>query len=651
MSIKLNAVKQIFLKELREIARDKKIIILTVVLPIIMYPIIFFGIDALFKLQEKKFKEKGMILSITGDKTLVAPYISDLDYKVSIVYANKPEKGLADFNADIAIEVIKQNGNSDSQFWIYYDGAKDKSLMAYKNLVDHLDTKRSDWIFDRLKQMDISTKDYRPVALEISDISSQEARSGHLIGKILPFILILMLVSGCSFTAVDLIAGEKERGCFETILVTSVSRRDLIIGKFLVVLSSGLVAVSLNLLGMLISLNLGILKTNGKIDFEFHLSVITILSIIGCVIPLGILFAAILVAFSAKANSFQEGQLYLMPFSLLAMLPALVASIPGIHSDSFVILVPIANIAVVMREFLEQSVKLPFLLLANLINLFYAAFVLKLAVNFLEGEGTLISGSSASFSIRKQSRFEVNAGIGTFAAVWLLMYFVMAPLQQWDIKWGLLITLYGLCFCAALVHVRVLKLPLRSTLRLNNAPLKAWISVPFFSVGMLLFTLWFSDIQMQYLPFPEKMGQIFQDMFKSKDLSIGLSIFLFCVSPGICEEFLFRGAIMGGFTKKLSPWRSIIITGILFGFLHFSIYRFLPTTFLGIGFGYLVLRSNSLFPAIIAHALNNLIALHLISLIFPDNINNHWLLLGLPIAAIGILLLESVDKSQAPQPT
>ncbi|MBN1354771.1 CPBP family intramembrane metalloprotease [bacterium] len=644
-AINLPTIKEIVLKELKELSRDKKIIILAVVIPIAIYPFVFFGIDKLFSIQESKLKSIGATVSLTGDSAMLLPYLRDAEYTFTFVTARTPDAGLNELNADLAVEIESGKDSNRSLIWILYDGSRDESIMAYRHLTKHLELKRPEWVRDRIVESGLPVSRLPSFHIEMTDIASPEARSGHKIGKILPFILVLMLTSGCAFTAVDLIAGEKERGCFETILVTSIDRRDLIIGKFLVVLVTGLVSAFLNLLGMVLTLKLGLFQSREGFDFAFELPVSTLGGIFVCTLPLGILFAAVLMVFSAKARTFQEGQLYLMPFTLLVLIPTFIVALPDIHSNSYVILIPVANIAVVMREYLEKAVNVPFFILANVVNLAYAGLILNWAIGYLETEGSLVTRATAAPS--RIRRFdETRASVMTFVLVWLTMYFIMAPLQEWNLIGGLLITLYGLILPASLLHVKILKLPFRETFSLALPHWKAWPAVVPMTLGMLSLAQWLTHYQMQILPFPESLGRIFQETFQPEGITVWFSMFLFGISPGICEELLFRGAILGTLRRKLTPFRYILISSVLFAFVHFSVYRFFPVILLGLGFGYIAFRAKSIYPAMFAHALNNIVAIHLLPKYIPHDMPVYWYLTGLPLLAAGVYVFESINRNR-----
>jgi sodium transport system permease protein len=83
------------------------------------------------------------------------------------------------------------------------------------------------------------------------------------------------------------------------------------------------------------------------------------------------------------------------------------------------------------------------------------------------------------------------------------------------------------------------------------------------------------------------------------------------LTPALCEETFFRGLMLSGL-RRWGPWAAIGTTALLFGLLHLSIYRLLPTFLLGLVLGYAVWRSRSLYCSILIHALNNGLAVTLI---------------------------------------
>ena len=91
------------------------------------------------------------------------------------------------------------------------------------------------------------------------------------------------------------------------------------------------------------------------------------------------------------------------------------------------------------------------------------------------------------------------------------------------------------------------------------------------------------------------------------------NIFLIAVVAPIIEETLFRGILFAGLRNYFGIWTAIIISAAIFSSLHFELVGFVPRFALGIGLGYLYVKSGSIFPSIGLHSLNNLIAVLFIS--------------------------------------
>ena len=646
---RLSSIKEIFKKEILEIIREWKIIIFAVILPVIIYPFIFFGIDKLYSLQEEKLKKTGVnigIINATGSDNLNQLF-AHAEVDINLIPLQEISNKIKDKTIDIILDVSHIPENSGKQFWLLYEGSIDRSIVAYRNVANFLDQQHISYIVNGINLEDPEKKLINPLSYEQKDITSIKAKSGHLIGKILPFILILMLISGCSYTAIDTIAGEKERGNLETILVSGLNRQDIILAKFLVVLTSGLVSVVLNIAGMLLTLRLGLFKNSKSIDFSFQIDFGTIVAVMGCVLPIGILLSAVLLLFSAKAKSYQEGQVYLLPITLFSILPVLAAVLPGMKAQSFLMFLPIANISIAIKEYLEGVSNIPLLIAVNLINLTYAAGILYWCVRYLEKEGTLVSAPSLSFNSGKKQRLDLASTVFVvFIAVWLLLFFVFSQLQAKSIVFGLLATLYGLILGTALLFSYVFKLSFRSVFSIRSVSLKTFLLGIPISLSLVSLMQWLMIYQMKYLPTPKIFMDSMHDTFQSQDLSITMSIFLFGISPGICEEMLFRGVIFKSFLQRFKPWQAILFSSMMFGFLHFSIYRFIPTTLIGIILSCVVYITGSIFPAMWIHALVNVTSLHLWEEYFTGDFNNLWYLLGIPVLGISILLLINENRNR-----
>ncbi len=636
-------IKTVYLKETTEIIRNKRVIISAFVLPIIIFPIIFGSMSWLQGLDQKIVQEEGFAIAIRDDQ----PEIKDLIDK----HSDKPVSYI--FTKDLASEVYRKNVHvglevdidvlDQQAYWLYYLSSDDMSQKAAGMITEIFSETQLSLIRKILADelSDPSIVNYDIGESQFLDIASIYEKSGHKIAKILPIILIMILVSGCSFAAVDLIAGEKERGSFETLLVSPIHRRSVIIGKMMIVITTGLISLFINLASLLLTMKLGFFNLSQEAKFEFTISLGSVIGVFLCALPITVLLASILMLISAKAKTYQSGQTLIMPFTLLAMIPGIAATLPGMKSDSFLLFLPIANVVVAIKEMLEGSLKIWPMLIANGVNLASASLLVFFTIKTLEREGSLISESisDTEFSMSAIQKNPVRTALIGYVLVWLCMFYFMAPLQMHSFVPGMIITLWVLFLGTALLMVIFQKLPLKQTLRLNKTTWKVWTGTILFQIGALPVTLFLNQLIMKVLPIPKGWMENFSESM-APDLSVFSLVLLMAVSPGICEELLFRGAIQGSLQRKWKPLRSIIITGLLFGIMHFSIYRLFATTLLGISFGWIVHISGSLYPAMLAHALNNLIALVVIPQYFDlSGLNEFWMLLGIPFVMIGILLI------------
>lgn len=107
-----------------------------------------------------------------------------------------------------------------------------------------------------------------------------------------------------------------------------------------------------------------------------------------------------------------------------------------------------------------------------------------------------------------------------------------------------------------------------------------------------------------YLQFDESQMRLLQNLFTGDHLLV-LTLFHIALVPAICEEVLFRGYILRNFEKSMTPWVAIILSGLIFGLFHVRLTQFIPLATLGMMLAWMTIVTRSLWPAIIAHLVNN----------------------------------------------
>jgi sodium transport system permease protein len=107
----------------------------------------------------------------------------------------------------------------------------------------------------------------------------------------------------------------------------------------------------------------------------------------------------------------------------------------------------------------------------------------------------------------------------------------------------------------------------------------------------------------QHLARPDELESLRTAL--SGESSLAVKLLVYALTPAVCEELLFRGALARAFAARHGTSLAVVLSAVAFGAFHLSAARFFPTAALGIVLALVALRSGSVVPAIIIHALNN----------------------------------------------
>jgi sodium transport system permease protein len=242
-----------------------------------------------------------------------------------------------------------------------------------------------------LQERGVSADLLTPFATSKESVATMRKMAGQQLGAILPYIIILMCFLGAMYPAIDLAAGEKERGTLETLLVSPASRGEFVIGKYLVILFTGTVAALLALTSMTFSMNYMVEDQFGQmarsLAIEFDVSTVALILLI--LLPMAGLFAAILLSVSVFARSFKEAQSYITALNMLVILPAFVSLIPGIKTSLGLALIPVANVSLIIKDAISGTVAWDHVAVALASSLLLATGAILFAKSWFERESVL----------------------------------------------------------------------------------------------------------------------------------------------------------------------------------------------------------------------------------------------------------------------
>jgi ABC-2 type transport system permease protein/sodium transport system permease protein len=493
-----------------------------------------------------------------------------------------------------------------------------------------------------------------PAVRMVSTATGKKVDAMTSLAGILPLILILMTITGAVYPAIDLTAGERERGTMEAMIATPAPRFLLLLSKYVAVVTVAVLTALANLLACWITLSIGGLGR--ALLGERGLSLLAIAQILPLLVIFAAFFSAILLAMCSFARSFKEAQAYLIPVMLVSLAPALLTLMPNIEFSTLLGIVPLVNILLLSRDIMTGSPQALPAFAAVFSTLLYAAAALVVASR-LFGAESATAGSQETWSdlVRRPKRMKELPDLGDLAVYLALMFpvfFILTNLfGQMDLSiasklWinaGILLVLF---LIAPALVAQYRRLNPRSTFLLGgwwgdsgpvasgpiaSGPIASGGSVVSYGAGvirglgvlcgvcLLASGLWviafevlkvLSDFGFGAISIERAEG-LEEAKVQFASIPFWMILVTSALAPALAEEFFFRGYVLSAFRNRIAPLRAVLYSALIFGLFHvingsvLSLERFFPTTLLGLALGFVAIRTHSLWPGVLLHAIHN----------------------------------------------
>lgn len=396
---------QVYLKELLELSRDRKTLMFVILLPVLIFPVIFglLGLVAANVTASAQAEEHKYVI-INADK---APAFAEQlfyhkNFKQVSTELTEPEalrQAIRGGQFDLAVIIPADFAGdstelSQSQWTVIYNTAPVLDLIGnyLKDLVKDYSRQLQ---LARLESVGVTGKQVDAVLepVQINKVSSAENREnlGEKLGGWIAYLLVPLCFMGCSYPAIDIGAGEKERGTLETLLICPISRSSLVLGKFLTVLTTGLATAFITVIsfggwGYLIGSLAGVdvvAKAMSALGFA------DLMLILAMLIPLTMIFASALLSLSIYARSFKEAQNYIGPMSILVFVPLALALLPGVELNWKTALIPMTNISLCIKELVKGTIDMGILSLVIASTVVLAGVLIAFCVSWFQREKVL----------------------------------------------------------------------------------------------------------------------------------------------------------------------------------------------------------------------------------------------------------------------
>jgi sodium transport system permease protein len=343
--------------------RDRRTLISTIVMPTLIMPAIILMVGKVASgvvAQAKAEVARVMVIGGADSPGMVAQLRDTGKFKVEP--ASPDWKALiAEKRVRAAVELppgFERNlaAGSAGAVTLYDYRGELKSGLAEAQLSDFFSRLRTRAATSLLAARGLPSTIARPFEVKQQNVAPPEKVGGNLLGGLVPYFIILVCLVGAMHPAIDLTAGEKERGTLEMLLCSPATRGEIVLGKFLMVLTASLTSVFLSMLSMMGTLaaaGTAMASPDRGPQLAAMVDPLGILGVVAMIIPVSVLFSAGVFAIAIFAKSVKEAQSYLTPLILVVILPCGVGLVPGIELNFGLSLVPIVNLSLVCKEMLS----------------------------------------------------------------------------------------------------------------------------------------------------------------------------------------------------------------------------------------------------------------------------------------------------------
>lgn len=647
--MRLRIIATIFRKEITEALRDRLTLMVVVVLPLLIYPLMILGMSKLRESQELAQEERPSQIAVWGQApaelidwlkrtnalvledwkgapeslrseleagTLQPPIASDGDARRRrapevppqdpVLAAARPLVSSRNVDAVLVIWPGFEQGLSGGglgKISIYFDSVREASKKAEERLNQELVTFRTKVIQQRERDRGLAEGFSRALEISSRNIAVRRRQIGQFLGILLPFVVIMLSATGSMYAAIDLTAGEKDRGTMQTLMCAPLLSAEIVCGKFLAVWVIALISSLANTVSMAATFT----RLVAPMGIA-NLSPWTYLWTFAMLLPVTFTITAFFMAVAVLARDAKDAGNLLGPAMIILMMPLGASMTPGVELDAWTAFVPLVNIALLIKALFIAEAKAEFVSLTLMSSGIYAMLALLFAARVFGREQVLLGGKGSVRSV-----FTIERGrdalptppfaLAAFALIFVVAFYGSLMLEKASIITMMLVTQYGFFLLPVLALTAAMKFAPRETFSLRLPP---WPGV--LAAVLMGLSGWavIGGIAIRLLPPPDSLVRAMEKILLLGDKPVPLWALWLAVgvTPAICEELLFRGLIFSGL-RRLGQWPAILLSAFLFALAHSSIYRLLPTLLMGILLGYIVWRTGSILCGMIVHALNN----------------------------------------------
>lgn len=608
-------------KEIMEILRDKKTLIIMVLVPLLMYPLLIIGMTlGMSMIMQSEEEQEHIVGYRLEDKAYLEPIEKlyqqeEWDFEISFVGASADNKNAVMEMADVWMKFEER----DEGIYITADYTSTNTESVYTaDAVEELaDRYREELLTANLEREGLPKEFLYPIVYEAVDGATATETVGMSIGGAMGMLLITMIVLGAFYPAVDITTGEKERGTLETLLTLPVTNFQMIMSKYIAVSLFACVTAVISMIslgGAMAFLLLGVPEESvdgmGQIQLTGYLSSIPMVLV--ALVTTAMLITALCMCFCIFAKSTKEANNYVTPVMLVIMFASMVGMVPSVELNYRFALIPLVNVSLLIKQVFSQQMDIMLAAITVLVNMGYSIIVIWILAKMYDSEDILFSDGFRSFRIL-QKRSDIREGtipatgdiLMCIAVVFLGMIYIGNTIGVRNFFANIVVNQLFL-LAAPLFVVWYMKSDKKTLFCIQIPKLRYIVGSLITYVGVYCIIMLLSMLLTSL--FKESTQNVEAAFTEITQQPLILLVIVVALMPAIGEELLFRGLVFGSLRSRIQVKWAILISALIFGLFHMSLVKFLPTACLGALFAYIVWRGKSIFLSMMLHFINNLLS-------------------------------------------
>jgi sodium transport system permease protein len=369
---------RILRKESREALRDRSLVVHLFLIPLFLYPFLGFSAWQVFLLIQGASEKTSSLVYL--DENLPPALSDSLKAQENLHFAPLPKRANFDAQGNLRQQfrnlreasgsdpleavVLSQSEPAMQNFVVLFDSSRDRSARAKNQLSAVLNEYVEHERNELGRSVGMSAGDLEPLVISAKDTASKRQVGSYVLSLLVPVLLVIMLPQGAYYSTLDTVVGERERGTLETLVTSPLTRGEILLGKFLFVTLSSLVSFLLNFLSLAIFLAFALKLMGLQTAFSLQLGPGEALLVVGVALLTSAFLSAAMMIAAVPSKNYREGQSALMPLYLIPALAGIVIAAQGDQLSTVFALIPVVNVAALLRETIRGHFDLQMALLS-----------------------------------------------------------------------------------------------------------------------------------------------------------------------------------------------------------------------------------------------------------------------------------------------